>query len=315
MAKRPIIIDCDPGIDDAIALTFAIANDDKLNILGITTVAGNLSSDVVTENALALTEFLGRTDIPVARGARKPLLRVLTTADDVHGKSGLGTYQLPPHKRTEENEHAVVFMKDLLLKSEEKVMLVPMGPLTNIALLLHMYPQVREKIELICLMGGAAKGGNMTKTAEFNIWADPEAAYIVYSSGLPIVMCGLDMTTKAGLDRSQAALLRDSEGHASKMCGEMLSFYLNSPHYKGKPLASIHDVNTIMYLLHPEIYTAVRMDVEIDCSENLNRGMTVCDFMTTLSSSDAGIDVLMEVDAGLFARYLMEGIEKANKCV
>lgn len=315
MERRSIIIDCDPGIDDTIALTFAIANEDKLNILGITTVAGNLSSDVVTENALALTEFLGREDIPVARGAVKPLIRVLKTADDIHGKSGLGTYQLPAHKKTEEDEHAVVFMKNLLLASKEKVTLVPMGPLTNIALLLHMYPQVREKIELICLMGGASKGGNVTKTAEFNIWADPEAASIVYRSGVPIVMCGLDVTTKSGINHSQAALLNENGGKASKMCAEMVNFYLSTSFYKGKSMASIHDASTLMYLLHPEIYKAVRMDVEIDCSENLNRGMTVCDFTKTLGKEDAGIDVLLEVDADLFSRYLIERIEKADTII
>ncbi len=312
MKKRNIILDCDPGIDDAIAITFAIANDDKLNILGMTTVAGNLSSDVVTNNALALTEFLGREDIPVARGARQPLLRVLSTAGDIHGKKGLGTYELPEHKKTEVNEHAVIFMRDLIMNCEEKVTLVPTGPLTNIALLLHMYPEVKEKIELICLMGGASKGGNVTKTGEFNIWADPEAASIVYKSGLSIVMCGLDVTVRSGFSREQAAFLQSREGRISKMCGEMLTFYLNCPHYKDKPIASIHDASTIMYLLHPEIYNVVRMEVEIDCSENLNRGMTVCDFDTVLTNDETGIDVLMDVNTQLFEKYLMESIQEIN---
>ncbi len=310
--KRNIILDCDPGIDDAIAITFAIANDDKLNILGMTTVAGNLSSDVVTNNALALTEFLGREDIPIARGARQPLLRVLSTAGDIHGKKGLGTYELPANKRAEEKEHAVVFMRNLIMNCEEKVTLVPTGPLTNIALLLHMYPEVKEKIDLICLMGGASKGGNVTKTGEFNIWADPEAASIVYKSGLPIVMCGLDVTVQCGFSREQAAYLQSREGRISKMCGEMLMFYLNSPHYIDKPIASIHDASTIMYLLHPELYKSVRIDVEIDCSENLNRGMTVCDFEHECTKDEAGIDVLMEVDTKLFERYLMESIEEMD---
>ncbi|MFA9462871.1 MAG: nucleoside hydrolase [Velocimicrobium sp.] len=313
MKKRNIIMDCDPGIDDAIALIFAIANDDKLNILGISTVAGNLSSDVVTNNALALTEVLGRSDIPVARGARKPLLRTLSTAGDIHGKYGLGSYELPKPKRKEEKEHAVVFMRNLIMNASQMVTLVPTGPLTNIALLLHMYPEVKEKIELICLMGGASKGGNVTKTGEFNIWADPEAASIVYQSGLPIVMCGLDVTTKSGFCREQAAYLKNCEGFIGKMCGEMLEFYLDCPHYKDKMLASIHDASTIMYLLHPEIYKVVRMEVEVDCSEHLNRGMTVCDFNKIVEKDKEGINVLMDVDTKLFEFYLMEGIETINQ--
>lgn len=313
MKKRNILMDCDPGIDDAIAIIFALANADKLNLLGITTVAGNLSSDVVTNNALALTEFLNRDDIAVARGSKNPLLRRLSTAADIHGVQGLGTYVLPAPKRRESAEHAVVFLKNRIMEADGMVTLVPTAPLTNIALLLHMYPEVKEKIELICLMGGAARGGNVTKTGEFNIWADPEAASIVYSSGCPIVMCGLDVTVKSGLNREQTKTLKQSSYQVERMCGEMLDFYLNCSHYKNKPIASIHDASTIMYLLHPEIYKSVRMDVEIDCSRELNRGMTVCGLDQSVTSDEPGIDVLMEVDTELFEQYLLEGIHKISK--
>lgn len=311
--RRNVIIDCDPGIDDAIALMVAIANEDKLNILGISTVAGNLSSDVVTENALALTEFLGREDIPVARGSRGPLLRVLSVADDIHGKKGLGNYELPKAKKTEVEEHAVVFMRNLIMHEKDTVTLVPTGPLTNIALLLHMYPEVKEKIELICLMGGAAKGGNVTPTGEFNIWADPEAASIVYNSGIPIVMCGLDVTTKSGVNREQVAYLRKQKEPISNMCGEMLSFYLSCPHYREKEIAAMHDASTLMYLLHPELYTIVRMHVEIDCSRELNRGMTVCDSNRKLTQNEKGIDVLMDVNTELFTKFLMDDIKRLDE--
>ena len=201
--RKNIIIDCDPGIDDAVALAAAFANRDKLNILGICTVAGNQSIDKVTENALRIVNFLGAPEIPVAKGASEPLVKKACPAATVHGENGLGNTELPKGDNVIVSNNAITFMEETIrnLPEGEKITLVPLGPLTNIALLLKVYPEVKEKIDEICLMGGSASGGNVTATAEFNIWHDPEAAKIVFESGVNVVMCGLDVTRICGLDK------------------------------------------------------------------------------------------------------------------
>lgn len=167
----------------------------------------------------------------------------------------MGGVEIPVSDLTVASEHAVLFIKELIdgLAPSEKVMLVPTGPLTNIGLLLRVFPEITGRIEEIVLMGGAARGGNVTESAEFNIYEDPEAAAIVFGSGIPIVMCGLDATSKCGLTREQTEALSESEGTASKTVGAMIQFYLTGPAYRGQPMASIHDASTFMYMLHPEI--------------------------------------------------------------
>ena len=254
-SKRKIWIDADPGIDDAVAFAAAIANRDRLDILGISTVAGNQTSERVTGNALKLTVFLGAEDIPVVRGARAPLIREVVPAGDIHGKSGLGYCELPAVSKELAAENGILYMLEQImgLPEGEKVTLVPIGPLTNIALLLKAFPEVKEKIEEIVLMGGAAVGGNVTPTAEFNIWEDPEAARIVFSSGISIVMCGLDVTRKCIMTREQIAALAASRGSVQNAYGQMLQFCLDSPSYRGCDGAAVHDAATILYLLHPEL--------------------------------------------------------------
>ena len=216
--KYPILFDCDPGIDDAVAFALAAAHSDVLDIRGITSVAGNQTIERVTGNALKLTAFLGM-DIPVARGSKAPLLREIIPAGDIHGETGLGNCKLPETDRTVAGEPAPLFLYQKLqeLREGEKMVLVPTAPLTNIALLLKTFPDAAEKIDKIVLMGGAITGGNITSTAEFNIWEDPEAAQIVFSSGIPIIMCGLDVTCKCGFNREQIqALLAGGEKAKAK---------------------------------------------------------------------------------------------------
>lgn len=313
MKKRNIIMDCDPGIDDILAMVYGFANDDRLNFLGITTTAGNQSIEHVTDNALAVTVFLGKEEIPVAMGAGGPLIRVLETAPDIHGEKGLGNYQLPSVDKKREKEHGVEFIRKILENYREPVTLVPTGPLTNIALLFTMYPYVQDKIEEICLMGGGLRTGNVTPTGEFNIWADPEAARIVFRSKVPIVMCGLDVTNRCGLGRESIHSLLESNGKVSGMCGQMAQFYLNCPVYKGKDVAAIHDAATFMYLMHPEIFKGKRLHVEVDCSEGMNRGMTVCDTRMEPKEGDSSAMVLLDVDAELFEKYLMEAVKTMDK--
>ncbi len=310
--RKNIIIDCDPGIDDAIAILLAAANDDKLNILGITTVTGNQSIEKVTTNALKLVSFLNR-DIRVAKGADTPLIREKRVVESVHGKTGMGNYELPEPSSKIVSENAVEFLKNTLLSSDEKITLVPIGPLTNIALLFKVYPEVKEKIDEIVIMGGAISGGNVTPTAEFNIWADPEAAKIVFTSGVRIVMNGLDVTHSAGLYRDDVNELLKSKGKVSNMCGEILSFYFNGDHVKNGTFTPIHDACAIMYLLHPELYSYKYMPVDVDCSFSLNRGMTVGDNREWIKYDESNTKVLMDIDTVKFRELLLEAIYKLDE--
>lgn len=310
MKKRNIIIDCDPGIDDVVALCFAIANEDKFNILGITTVAGNQSIENVTNNAIGLMSFLDK-DIKIARGARGPLLREKKPASNVHGVNGIGEYEFP-HTKELYSENAITFLRDTLMASEEKVTIVPVGPLTNIALLIKTFPEVMEKIELLSIMGGATVGGNTTPTAEFNIWADPEAARIVFDSKLPIVMSGLNVTHYTGLYRHDVDELMKSNGKVTKMCGDILNFYFDGDHVRKGSFTPIHDACSLMYLIHPEIYTYKHMGVVVDCSENFNRGNTVVDVRDWVEYDETYPKILLEVDLEKFREILLESLHKLD---
>lgn len=279
MKQRNIWIDCDPGIDDAVALAMAAASRDQLNILGISTVAGNQISDRVTGNALKLAAFLGMEDVPVARGACGPLVRAVEPAGDVHGATGLGDCELPSTTKQPASESGIFYMYNRIMElpAGEEVTLVPTGPLTDIALLLRTFPEVRQRIEQIVLMGGSASGGNVTAAAEFNIWADPEAAQMVFGFGLPTVMCGLDVTLKSGLDSMQIEKLCQSDRKVAQACGQMLSFYLNTTRHEGEEnMVAIHDAVTILFLTNPELFSGRNVTVQVDCSWNEGRGRTIC---------------------------------------
>lgn len=310
--RKNIWLDTDPGIDDAVAFAVLIANRDKLNICGISSVAGNQTSDRVTTNALKLTEFLGAEDIPVVRGAREPLLRDPVDAGDVHGKSGLGYLELPEPKKQVAAENGIPYMRDVImgLPEGEKITIMPVGPLTNIALLIKTFPEVKERIEEIVLMGGAAVGGNITPTAEFNIWEDPEAAKIVFDSGIPIVMFGLDVTHQCGLTRAQVKELRESTGRVQSAYGEMLKFYFDSPAYEHSDRVYIHDATTALYAVHPELFGGRWMRVTVDCSEGMNRGMTVCDMRTVadegLKTGGENVLVMNRADFSAYQKVLLD---------
>lgn len=305
--KRKILLDCDPGIDDALAICLAVAFKEKLEILGITTVAGNQTIEKVTDNALKLVHFL-KEDIPVAKGAVRPLLRESEQAPDIHGKTGLGYCELPLPEDKAAEENAVLFLRDKImgLPDGEKVTLVPTAPLTNIGLLFSVFPEVKERIDKIVLMGGAVSGGNVTPTAEYNIYADPEAAQIVFQAGVPIVMCGLDVTSQCGLTRNQVSKMLQSKSTICRACGQMLDYYFGSPVYRDNSLVSIHDAVTIMYLVHEEIFEGAPMNVTVDCSQGLNRGMTVCDNRIWCRNEESHVEILLEVEREEFQRILIE---------
>ena len=308
--KRNIIIDCDPGIDDVLAILLALANQDKLNILGVTTVAGNQTLEKVTLNLRKLYTYLG-VKTETASGSTKPLIRQLRVGT-VHGETGLGDFKFPEPQIELDSTNAVTFMYDKIMKSKEKVTLVPIGPLTNIGLLLSTFPEVKEKIELISLMGGSIFAGNITSKAEFNIYVDPEAAKIVFNSEVPIVMSGLEVTHKACINKSEIKDLINSNGKVSKMCGEIINYYFKLEKVTEDKMTPIHDACSIMYLLYPEIFEYKYMQIDVDCSEGYNRGMTVADTRDWIKYDNYNTKVLLNVDRDVFSKILLDAIYRLD---
>ena len=307
MEKRKIIMDCDPGVDDAVALAYAAANSDELELLAVTTVSGNQSIEKVTQNALNLVDFYG-LDVPVAKGMGTPIVCEPMHAAEIHGESGLGHCVLPEAKAKAVEENAVLYLRKILmdLPEDEKVTLIPTGPLTNIAMLLRLFPEVKDKIEEIIFMGGAICGGNVTASAEFNMYTDPEAAKIVIYSGVPITMCGLDVTNQCVLKRSQVKKLCQSGNPVAKACGDMVGFYIENTSNKYRGAASMHDVVPLMYLLHPEIFKVKRTILDVDCSDGRSRGTALCGFDWWIHEEGAdNAFVVTDADAEKFQETLI----------
>ena len=309
-----VIMDCDPGIDDGIALAYAAAHQDELELLAITTFAGNATIDKVTKNALELVDFYG-LNVPVAKGQERPLVREALHAEEFHGETGLGHCVLPETKTEIASDNAVLFIRDILngLPEGEQVTMIETAPMTNLALLLRIFPEVKDKIRRIVFMGGAAKGGNITPAAEFNIYADPEAAKIVFTSGVPLVMCGLDATLKCNLTRNQIMKLCQSGDPIAKACGDMAGYVLGNP-TKYRCVASIHDAVPFMYLLHPELFKTEKALLDVDCSDGAGRGATLCDFRWWLHEEDEMKDIIMtDADPGSFQQELFESIYSVSE--
>jgi inosine-uridine nucleoside N-ribohydrolase len=300
----PVLIDCDPGQDDAIALLLALASP-ELEIVGVTTVAGNQTVDKTTVNALKVLELAGRSDIPVARGADRPLIGDLLVADDAHGTTGLDGPDLPAPTSQPVEEHAVDFLAKTLGSAERPLALVAIGPLTNVALLLAGYPEAARKIERIVLMGGAIGAGNQTASAEFNIWTDPEAAFRVFESGLDLTMIGLDVTNKAVLTAEDAAVLRGS-GPVGDAVAAMLDFYLGF--YTGfyeHGGAPIHDAVAVAHVFRPELVTTLDRHVAIERGAGLCRGRTVVDMRRRTILPDPNSRVGVDIDVPTFRELLL----------
>ena len=305
----PIIIDCDPGHDDAIALILALASP-KLNVLAVTTSAGNQTPDKTLRNALRILTLLGRHDIPVAGGAPKPLLRELIIADNVHGESGLDGPALPEPGFAPQALTAVELMAKTLRASTEPVTLVPTGPLTNIALLLSAHPELKAKIARIVLMGGSAGPGNWTPAAEFNIYVDPEAAEMVFGAGVPITMCGLDVTHAAQVMDEDIERIRAITNPIARTVAELLDFFMiyhRDPKW-GFVGAPLHDPCTIAWLLRPELFTGIECHVSVETQGQYTVGMTVVD-RYRLSTHEPNATVLLGVERQGFIDLLVEQLQ------
>lgn len=308
----PIIIDCDPGHDDAIAILLALASP-EVELLGVTTVAGNSTLDKTTVNALKVLELSDRRDIPVAAGASRPLVRDLVTAEHVHGKSGLDGPDLAHPVLEPMSVHAVDFLADRILEAPAPVTVVPIGPLTNIALLLSRYPEVVENVSRIITMGGAIGTGNITPSAEFNIYVDPEAAHRVYHSGLPITMIGLDVTHQALLDENHAERFR-TLGRTGRFVAQLLDFFIsNYPRHRsgrgagGGGGAPIHDAVAVAQVIWPDLVSTVDCHVTVETQSELCRGRTVVDrWNVTGQAANAAVGVAIPGDR--FADLLIERV-------
>lgn len=307
--RIPVIIDCDPGHDDAIALLLAFASE-RLHVKAVTIVAGNQTQEKTLNNALKVLSFAG-VDVPVAKGDDKPLMRDLIIAPEVHGDSGLDGPELPESNLKAVDISAIELIAKTIRESDRKVTLIPTGALTNIAKFLLCYPELKEKIERISLMGGACFGGNWSPAAEFNILVDPEAADIVFKSGIPITMSGLDVTHKALIYDEDVERIRNVGGKVAAMVAELLDFFSKfhmDMGFKGSPL---HDPCAVAWVIDPSIMTTKKLHVDIETKGEHTLGATVVDYYDVLKK-EKNADVAFDIDRERFVDMLVEAMEHYN---
>lgn len=296
---KKIILDTDPGIDDAVAICAGILSN-KIQIELITTVNGNVSIEKTTNNALRLVDFLNQK-IPVAKGASKPLIRKPKSASNIHGDCGMAGFTFNAVSSKAHN-NAIDEMRKVLLNSTEKTTIVCIGPLTNLAILITAFPECIDKIEEVVLMGGSSGRGNDTPASEFNIYCDPEAAKIVMSSNLNLTVCSLDITSKATLDLDTINKLRQ----CGKV-GEM--FYSLFNHYRGGSVSKgglkMHDLTTIAYLVKPELFKCEKVFVDIETEGKYTAGFMVVDFKD-LYKGNKNVNFCIDIDVEGFRKWLLK---------
>ena len=277
MSPVPVVLDMDPGHDDAVAMMLACGAP-ELEVRAVTTVAGNATLEKTTRNALRVLALIGRGDVPVGAGASAPLRRRLVTAGGIHGESGLDGPRIPEAPFGPDGRGAVQLMADVVEGSPEPVTLVPTGPLTNVARFLSERPDLAENVGRIVLMGGSMGLGNTTPAAEFNVYVDPEAARLVFGSGLPVTMVGLDVTHRAGAGPEEVERMRPL-GRAGEVAAELVTFFAAT--YKrvfGFSAPPIHDAVAVASVVEPAVLETRPMRVDVECESVLTRGETVCDF-------------------------------------
>ena len=304
----PVIIDCDPGQDDAVALMLALASP-ELEVRGVTTVAGNVPVALTAANALRILELAGREDVPVFAGCDGPLRRPWVGAEHIHGESGLEGLDLPTPRHAPQPSHAVDFIVDTC-RSRDGVTLCTLGPLTNVATALARAPDLARRLRRIVMMGGARAGGNVTPVAEFNIHADPEAAAAVFGAGVPIVMIGLDVTHQALVTRARLEALRRQGGRAGAAAAALCDFPARyRPERYGAPGLPLHDPCVIAYALRPALFAGRSCAVAVETGSDLTRGQTVVDWWHRTGRS-ANADVLDRIDVDGFFALLVERLAR-----
>lgn len=306
-----IIIDTDPGQDDAVAILLALASE-HLDVLGITAVAGNVPLDLTQKNARIICELAGKSETRVFAGARAPMERPLVTAENVHGSTGLNGPELAEPIMALQPQHAVDFIVDTLLsQTAGDVTLCTLGPLTNIALALQQAPQIADRIEQIVMMGGGFfEGGNITPAAEFNIYVDPEAARSVFASGVPIVMMPLDVTHKVLTANKRIKKIEAVGSPVARFVVEMLEFFERFDKEKyGTDGGPLHDPTVIAWLLKPELFSGRYCNVEIETGSTLTDGMTVVDWWQVTDRAHNAL-VIRDVNAEGFFDLLVEHLAR-----
>lgn len=284
--RRPVILDCDPGHDDALAILLAARHFD---VLGITTVAGNVDVERTTLNARRIVDLAGLA-VPIARGCAAPLVQPPAYGSDIHGASGLDGYEFPPPRAAVDRRHAVQFLVDVI-SARDGVTVIATGPLTNLAVALRTAPEIARRIAEISLMGGSATIGNVTPAAEFNVWFDPEAAAVVFRSGIPLRMCGLNVTRQAGIDAADIERIGALGTRTAKAMAALLRFYLGRQRDRnGAASAPLHDPCAVAILLEPPVISAVRAHVDVELRGEHTRGMTVCDVRHVREFNPAAAD-------------------------
>ncbi|MCU7728725.1 nucleoside hydrolase [Actinoplanes sp. KI2] len=309
---EPVIIDCDPGHDDALALLLA-AGDSRLRLLGVTTVAGNQTLDKTTRNALRILALAGAVDVPVAAGSDRPLVGELTVAEDIHGSSGLDGPELDVPVAEVAGVHAIELTRRLIAGSDRSVTLIATGPLTNVALLLRSHPEVMPRVRRVVFMGGSTERGNTTPYGEFNIATDPEAADIVLRSGLPVTMIGLNVTHQALATDEVIAEFLAMGTRLGVICAELMTFFAST--YRrvfGFAHPPVHDPIAVAAVLEPSLVRTVEAPVLVELGGAYTRGATVVDLHRRTGHSP-NADVAVGLDVQAFWRLLMDAVGRLNR--
>jgi purine nucleosidase len=291
-----IILDCDPGIDDALAIAFAHGHP-GIDLVGITTVAGNVSLAKTTANALAVAEYIGAAGTPVTAGCAGPLLRPAYDARDVHGESGLGGAVLPPPTQSPAPGHAIEYIIDTVGAAPGQITLVATGPLTNVALAVKREPRLADWVREFVIMGGSAGRGNVTPAAEFNIWADPEAAAVVFRAGWSVVQLGLDVTLQTGASPAVLQRMGDLGPLGTELLLPALEQYRSVREPSGPP---VHDVCAVAWVAQPSLFGLVPARVQVETAGQLTAGMTVTDFDAPGQAESGNARVAMSIDVDGF---------------
>ncbi|GAB3261859.1 nucleoside hydrolase [Arthrobacter pigmenti] len=308
-----IILDCDPGHDDAIAMLLAHGNPD-IELLAVTTVAGNQTLEKVTRNALAIAHIAGITDVPVAAGSARPFIRTLRTAADIHGESGLDGPSLPDSALELDERHAVDLIIDTVMKHDAgTVTLVPTGPLTNIALAVRKEPRIADRVREVVLMGGGYHAGNQTAAAEFNVFVDPEAAHIVFNETWPLTMVGLDLTHQALATDDVTNRITALGTGPARFVNELLGFYAGAhQHAQEANFPPVHDPCAVARVIAPSVMTTRRAPLDVELSGSLTLGMTVADFRIP-PPVDCTTSVAVDLDTERFWDLVIDAIGRIGE--
>jgi purine nucleosidase len=307
-----IIIDTDPGVDDALAFLLALASP-EVKLEALTTTQGNVTVEKGTRNALAVLELTHRGHIPVARGSELPLVQPLLASDLVHGQSGIGNSKLPEPKNKPIAKHAVDFLIEKILAEPGEITILPIGPLTNIAMAIRKEPRFAQCVKELIIMGGAIQeGGNVTPLAEFNIYVDPHAAHIVFHSGIPITLIPLDATHKCILKQAHVQELLEIKSPISRFIFDSVEDYMKFSMQRGHEGCALHDPLTLAAVIAPELLTLKEYFVDVDISGGVSMGNTFADFLN-LTKKPANMKVAMDVDGNAFVHLFMERMESLSR--